>query len=416
MTASGTAGTTCTLLLDWFNQENGTLTDPAAIQLDITFGSVYPTVPDVSGPFTYQGQQGGPGPTQVYRLGTGLYAFDWQIPPNVEPGVYVANWSVTYGAPSNVFLVTEDINVTANFLQVPAGDIGYWTGSLTYNPLWGSYTIPLGAVDANGISWILQKVEGWDGAPAFSGSGGVVNRAADQGGWATSQFYGPRIMTLNVWASAPNQAARDLARALLNQALAISAPLTTFTYNEPVPKFAGVRLNNSAGVKETYANLTEVAFSIPLVAPDPRKYVVGQQSLTAPIPTQIPAPLTLPTTTPLILPQIAPPFAGGTAALAVNTGTFETRPVVTITGPITGPAVSNITQGLKVSFSALTMQASDTLVLNMDARTAKLNGTFIPADLTSAWWTLWPGSNTIQLAGTGDFGATLNATWYSAYV
>lgn len=416
MTVSGTAGTTLTLSLDWYNEENGALDDPTAVQLDITYGSVYGSVADVAGPYTYQGQQGGPGPTQVYRNGTGQYAFDWQVPVGAEPGVYVANWSVTYGAPSDVFLVTEDFNIFGNFQQVPAGDVGYWTGSIAYSPLWGSFTIPFGQVDGNGIAWILQGVDGWDGAPAYSGAGGVVQRAADQGGWATSQFYAPRILTLTVWASAPDQKTRDLARALLNQALPVNAPLATFTYNEPVPKFTLVRLNNQARVTETCPTLTDVQFSIPLVAPDPRKYVVGQQQMILTVPSAAPAPLMLPTTTPLILPQITAPFPGGAAGLAVNTGTFETRPTLTVNGPATGPAVSNLTQGLTVSFSALTMAAADTLVLNMDTRTAKLNGNYVPADLSSAWWTLWPGDNTIQVAGVGDFGATMTATWYSAYV
>ena len=54
------------------------------------------------------------------------------------------------------------------------------------------------------------------------------------------QYYAARAITLTVTASAPTQALRDLARALLQHAVPIS-DLAVFTYNEPVPKQAAVR-------------------------------------------------------------------------------------------------------------------------------------------------------------------------------
>ena len=77
------------------------------------------------------------------------------------------------------------------------------------------------------------------GRPGRAGRRGH-RKAGDHGAWAAPQYYAARAITLSVTASAPTQALRDLARALLQQAVPIS-DLATFAYNEPVPKQAAVR-------------------------------------------------------------------------------------------------------------------------------------------------------------------------------
>lgn len=404
--ANAQAGLPYTLTLNFYDETAGTLTDPTgAIQLDITYGSEIGLVADYAGPFTYSGASA-PTPGQVYRVSTGVYAFVWTVPAAAQTGVYVANWSVTYGG--NVFLVVEDFPVTGGFAPAAAAtDTGFWTGSLTYNAPYGTLSIPLGAVDSNGTAWVLERVEGWDSPPS---AGQVVQRSGDHGGWPTAQYFGPRIITLTVLASAQSQALRDVARAQLQQVCPIS-DLATFVYNEPQPKQANVRRNGSATIAETYMTMADVEFKIPLVAPDPRKYstqvqlatVMGAATLTG---------ITIPTTVPFTLPAQAP--AGST--VITNGGTFETRPTVTITGPITGPGVTNLTTGQSVTYSSLTLGASDALTVDFNARQGYLNGVFRPADLSSSWWVLYPGPNTVGLTGTTPGGAAMAVSWQSAWV
>ena len=407
------------LYLTFTDFETGILVDPSALQLDLTYGQGALSVPDIAGPFLYGGASADASNT-IWRLSTGQYAFDWSVPTTgLIPGVYVATWTATYGPDSDLFLAVENFPILtgAPFTAVPAGDLGYWTGSLSYQPSWSpsAFAIPLGAVDANGIAWILKSVKGWDSPPSV---GSVIQRSADHGGWPAAQYFGPRIITLDVMASAPTQALRDTARAALQQAVAIgvsSTDLTTFTYNEPVPKQALVRRNGSASIAETYPTLVDVVFSIPLVAPDMRKYSTQQQQAQLITPSPSLTPLTLPFASGL--PVI---FPGGTAQQTLNitnSGTFETRPMVTITGPIIGPAVVNATLGQQVSFTNLTMAAGDVLTIDMDNRQPFLNGTFYPADPTSSWWVLEPGDSQVYLGGISPTGgATLTIMWRSAYL
>jgi hypothetical protein len=298
-------------------------------------------------------------------------------------------------------------------MPVTSADYGYWTGSISYQPSWSpaTFTIPLGSADSSGVAWtLLQAPQGWDSPPTAVGQ--VIQRSGDHGGWPAAQFYGPRPITLSLWASAPNEALRDQARANLQQAVPFS-DLAALTYNEPVPKVAYVRRNAASSIGETYPTLCDVVFSIPLVAPDPRKYAVTSQTLTS-VTTTIVSPLTLPFTLPVTFPAGVPP--GSEGVIAVNSGTFETRPVVTVTGPVTSPSITNGTSGQTVSFTGLVLATGEQLVLNMDARQAFIDGAFQAADPSSAWWVLQPGQSIIYMSGTSLTGSVLSVTYQSAWI
>ena len=300
-------------------------------------------------------------------------------------------------------------------MPVTSADFGYYTGSITYQPSWSAtpFTIPLGAADSNGVAWmLLAKPAGWDSPPTAVGQ--VIQRSADHGGWPTAQYFGPRIITLSLLASAPTEALRDQARADLQQAVPFS-DLATFTLNEPVPKLAYVRRNATSSIGETYPTLCDVEFSIPLVAPDPRKYATTAQTASSTT-VVIESPLTLPFSSglPVTFPDSVPPGSEGVEA--VNAGTFETRPVITVQGPVTSPSVTNGSTGQTVSFTGLALAANEQMVLDMDARQAYIGGQFQPADSSSAWFVLQPGTTTIYLTGIDLAGAVLTVDWSSAWI
>jgi hypothetical protein len=155
-------------------------------------------------------------------------------------------------------------------VTVESIDVGYWTGSITYSPTWSALPITIsigtGPDPVYGIAWIWERLEGWD-SPDVVGS--VLQRGADHGGWAAGQWYAPRALTLQLRASAPTQATRDIARSLLQQ---VCPPndLALLQYNEPIPK--QVYFRRAGKISETYDNLTEVDFACVLICPDPRKY------------------------------------------------------------------------------------------------------------------------------------------------
>jgi len=409
------AGQPWQLDLNFYDEESGTLTDPASVQLDITYGEQVGFVPDVAGPYAYSGASTST-PGQVWRIGTGQYAFIWQIPPSTQQGVYVANWTCVYG--SDTLLAVENFPVTGGYTPpVPAGDLGYWTGSLAYTPSAGTPAVPVtvvfGAVDGNGIAWLWQKLEGWDG-PDVQGAG-VIPRSGDHGAWAAPQYYAARTMTWTITASAPTQALRDLARATLQQAVPVS-DLAVLTYNEPAPKQAMVR--RSGKITEAYPTLADVTFTVGLVAPDPRKYSTQQKTLLVNAANPVPIGITVPFTMPVTLTAQGVTGSGQ----VTNAGTFETRPVIVITGPTTSPALINVTTGQTVSWTGLVVPAGATLTADFNIQQATLSttggtlGAYRAADAFSSWWTLPPGTSTIQLGGQLDAGASMVIAWQDAWV
>jgi hypothetical protein len=287
-------------------------------------------------------------------------------------------------------------------------DLGYRTAGILYTPPLGAgpaTDLEFGATDANGTWWLVRS---WTGLGGVATAGQVVQKAGDHGAYAPPQWYGPRTITLTVQATARTEALLNVARAYLQQAIPVS-DLATFRWDEPVPIQMGVR--RSGPILETYSTLVDAIFSIPLVAPDPRKYGTVLHTLTA---TQASAAAGLapPFTPPFTLPAGAPPMA----VACTNAGSFETRPSITITGPITSPAVVNQTTGQTIGFTGMTLASSDVLVVDLAAKQATLNGVYRTADVGSSWWVLPPGTTTVQVTGTAATGAQMTVTSRDAWI
>jgi len=98
---------------------------------------------------------------------------------------------------------------------------------------------------------------------------------------------------------------------------------------------------------------------------------------------------------PVILPII---FAPGTGAVnASNNGTETVYPLIEIYGSATNPVVTHLGSGEVVAFN-LTMADSDKIVVDMNERTATLNGSSVLSLRTSQsrWWGLNTGANIIR--------------------
>jgi Phage tail protein len=173
-------------------------------------------------------------------------------------------------------------------------------------------------------------------------------------------------------------------------------------------------------LRRTLGNLAETTISF--AAPDPRMYGETQQvTITA---RSVSGGYTFPITFPLSFGSSA--SAG--AATVTNNGTFETRPLLVVTGPCENPSIGNATlEGApSLTFGSgstpLVMNTGDQLVIDTDFHTATLYtaGNNIGSSrlylLTagSEWWTLLPGENLVQFAsGTGQ--GTLAVQYASAW-
>ena len=124
----------------------------------------------------------------------------------------------------------------------------------------------------------------------------------------------------------------------------------------------------------------------------------------------------------LVFPLVFPLSFGGAispnSANAVNAGTFATKPVITIQGPVDTPVIQNATQGLSLRFN-LVLGTNDILTVDTDTRAVVLNGTAsrrASLSFDSVWWDLQPGQNTILFSAAAQTTATASVMWRNAYL
>ena len=108
-------------------------------------------------------------------------------------------------------------------------------------------------------------------------------------------------------------------------------------------------------------------------------------------------------------------IAGNGAINAVNQGESFAYPIITITGVVQNPVITNETTGelFKVN---ITTSSTDTIVIDMRMQSTTLNGGNINAlvDVTSSYFTLKPGDNMLLFnTDAGDGFATVE--WFATY-
>lgn len=105
---------------------------------------------------------------------------------------------------------------------------------------------------------------------------------------------------------------------------------------------------------------------------------------------------------PLVFPLV---FTTTTATLLqiTNAGKYATPPILTVHGPVTNPIIDLLETGEQIALNTV-LGSSDTVVVDVAARTVTLNGVARP-DLIIAgdtdWFELVKGTNRLRLRGTG---------------
>jgi len=164
-----------------------------------------------------------------------------------------------------------------------------------------------------------------------------------------------------------------------------------FTDDDGVAK----RISAKVYTKPEYSNGQGdpfINFRVELLAQDP--IIKSQTPVTASGDYGIYGGLLLETTLPEAMDESSGSFS------ATNAGTFASPVEITITGEIINPKILNVTTGRFFRVNT-TLDGSQTLVIDSDARTAKVNGTSVLANRGdgSNWIFAEPGSNTFLLTG-----------------
>jgi Phage tail protein. len=221
-------------------------------------------------------------------------------------------------------------------------------------------------------------------------------------------------LTLGGTVTAPDQPSLDDARERLLSAA--SLPDTTLVVYETAPKQTSAHRSG----KPLWAYVTDriATFSVLLTAQDPRRYDVNLQTGTAALPVATggrPTPYTPPYT------LTATTVSGQVDA--VNSGTFETRPVIVIDGPVSQPQVLAAMPDGSVrpmSFSQ-DLGTGDELVIDVAAKSVVLNDSVSRRRFLSLplGWPVIPAQSTVSFsfaAVTYSASALLTVQWRSAWI
>lgn len=272
-------------------------------------------------------------------------------------------------------------------------------------------SLRLGAVDSAGVAWFLQTLEGWD-SPEIRSE--FQEREADHGAWASPVYLGSRPVTLAGTVEAPDRASLDTA---LDQ-LYVAAGLgdTTLTVWESTPKQATVR--RSGKLLAQHITDRTATWSVMVTAADPRRYGTTLQTGTTGLPSTTGG-LTFPVTFPVT-------FSATTVSgqiNAVNVGSMDTRPIITITGPVVAPVVSALYPdgSVRQLIYSQDLATGDVLVIDTDAHTVVLNGVVSRRRFmtVSGGWPTIPAGGSLNYqfqSSTYNATTTLTASWRAAWM
>lgn len=269
--------------------------------------------------------------------------------------------------------------------------------------------IVFNTVDANGVHWILQEFEGWD-SPGTTLE--MVQRVRGHGATASESFLKPRVMTLSGFIAAPSAEAGVAARDALAAAVSL-APFPLIVNEAGLVRSVMVRRQDQVLMSRQGA--TDTAFSIQVVANDPRKFgdVVS-------VSTRLPfseGGLVFPVTFPV-------KFTGtsGTGVVSVtNPGNVEAPVWLRVDGPVPagGWTVTHVGKGKVLTFaSALALGSGEFVTVDMDRREVLAQGQAPRSGYVTSrgWFSLDPGVNDIAFSAqnyssTASLTVATKASW-----
>ncbi|MFJ6579238.1 hypothetical protein ACIQMY_25165 [Streptomyces sp. NPDC091368] len=271
--------------------------------------------------------------------------------------------------------------------------------------------VPLGSVDSAGVAWRLQELQGWDSAEVRAD---MQQREADHGAWPSPVYLGERPITAAGVIEAADRASLEDAMERLRSAVALTD--TLLVVYETTPKQAVVRRSGKLVLQ--YLTDRLASYSLMVTAPDPRRYATVLQSDET----------MLPVTTGGLTPPVTPPVTIVSTSVsgvidAPNVGTFESRPVFLIDGPVNAPKVlAQMPDGTVRSLVySQNLGDGDQLVIDTDAHSVILNGAASRRRFlsTPTGWPVIPAGAVVSIQFTAAAyvsGAKLTARWRSAWM
>lgn len=290
---------------------------------------------------------------------------------------------------------------------MPAGDLITADGQLEWR----------GTVLGTGTPFRMTKLEGWLDLTEIRGQD--PDRPGRHGAFQGGQLAGKRTITFSyLIKGVPLQDFGAVVQTLRN----ITAPT-----EQPVEEPLVVRLSgqswlvNARCVRRTidverYYAVGYTTGAVQWQATDPRIYSQAEQTATV----GLPAPPVDGLRFPLRFPLSFGTGRSGGRLIAANAGGAASWPVWEITGPVTGPVITNRDSGQRLRFDpAFTVGAGQRLVIDTDARTVLLNGVNYSARLFTRQWFPIPALGSVRVdfsAAAYQPTATLTGRWRHAII
>ena len=278
---------------------------------------------------------------------------------------------------------------------------------------WSLSGFELSGTDPDGVVWLVQDVEGWD--DMAGATGGVIPKDYDDGGRMQPVFLEPPSLVLKVRILAPTTEKLLAAKAAMQAAVPVRTPA-------PLVQSEGGRLKHRRVLQEgrpSFKRINEfiIDASVQLVAPDTRIFSgagVPWYSYTAEA--------RLPVTTGGL--QVGALQVGAGTPLQVTANTVSGSITLTNAGNAEPPVKLLITNAVNPSISdqagqrmdlAITVGAGQTLEVDLDRKTVKLNGVNRRNALNGPWLVPAAGAVLQFNAKTYNAAARMVAQWSDAW-
>jgi hypothetical protein len=243
----------------------------------------------------------------------------------------------------------------------------------------------------------------------------VRDRARSHGAIVHSRDYQPRQATLTGTLNGDTPGHAQLLLDELKATFRLGAP-RVFKYRRlgfSEDEYVTCHVNDAFdAITRPYSR--RIPWQVGIICPDPRVYAVALKSSSYDPLSAASGGLLFPLTFPL-------DFGGsGASTLSVtNQGTIETPLILTVTGPVLLPVITNQTTGEALTTQLLDLLVGETMVLDTDAKTILVNGALHPEMIVAAestWFDAIRGENLLRLEGTMSAGCTLQADWHDARI
>lgn len=212
--------------------------------------------------------------------------------------------------------------------------------------------------------WLDVEIDGLELPPIRTTSG---NNAGRNGGYVGPQFFGIRVIQLQGSIFTSNVSLHMATRKALESALQGSSVTLRILADDGNSYI--VYCNITTFTMPLTKSQVSSPFNIVLIAGDPIIYdnATGT-ALTASLPRIVAGGYTYPVVYPVV-------YAAGSGPTTItNSGSVAVLPVITLTGVMTNPMVTNVTTGAFIALTGLTTAPGDVVTIDMRARTVLLNG------------------------------------------